>query len=82
MARHFGKENVTFIGSTDSFSKFNKYKPFYDNGKEITTVKEWEKAGFVAGTDHISNPDVKKKVERKIDKINNHDSGKRITVGG
>ena len=53
-------------------------KAFYDakTHKEITTWKEWEKAGYSnPSQDHLLPHDAKEAIKRKVEKIKKYDNG-------
>ena len=68
-------------GTRDSFGVG---KEFYDEktGKVIDNWKDWEKAGYKPATEGNHSSHVKEGIKRKVDKIENHDSGKRLVIGG
>lgn len=61
-----------FPGITNVRRNFGINKAFYiSNGKEITTWKQWEKAGYSNPLDSSRlSSDIKQKIKQKINKIN------------
>ena len=68
------------IGTRDGFGIGNAFKD-EKTGKEITTWKEWEKAGYRSIEDGKLPRNLKAQIKEKKEKIKTKD-GKKITVGG
>ena len=77
-------ETKQFPGITGTRDSFGIKNAFIDRktGKEITTWKEWERAGYTNPKDDPNIPhDVKEGIKRKVDKIG-FDKGRRKSIGG
>ena len=63
--------SISVINTRDSFGFGRNFMHTDDNGvtKEITTWKQWDKAGYKNALDVIKNPKVKELVKKKQKKM-------------
>lgn len=62
----------------DGFQRENK-KPFIHEGREITTWKEWEKAGYRNPLEVTKDSNIRAGTKEKIEKIR-IEEGKKVTI--